>query len=73
MTAINATTIEIGRYGGRNPFRKRTWKENYSDIFGDNVWTWLLPVNPSREGSDKLSFQYSNELIERTSVNDLTP
>ena len=62
MLAKNETTIEMGAYGRRNPFKKLTIYDNFRVIMGAGVGTWFLPIEPQDRGTDGVDYGINTEL-----------
>lgn len=70
LLATNETTLEMGAYGSRNPFSKGDWYGNFQQLFGDNMFTWFLPITP-QTNIDKRECSYANDFLalDRNSLN----
>ena len=50
------TTLELDNFSKENnPFDNGIWM-NLRIILGCNVWGWLLPIEPSKRGTDGMEF-----------------
>jgi len=49
LIAIGKTTLEHCEKAGTRSYGASIWA-NYKEVFGDNIFLWLLPVKPNYKG-----------------------
>eukprot|EP00742_Colponemidia_sp_Colp-10_P004940 GILJ01005276.1.p1 GENE.GILJ01005276.1~~GILJ01005276.1.p1 ORF type:complete len:297 (+),score=22.94 GILJ01005276.1:41-931(+) len=55
LITSNRTTIEMQGVR-RNPYTTKSWRKNVEQVFGQNAWSWLLPVQVVNNSCDGIHF-----------------